>query len=54
MAKFEWKIRHFLKDGTELKPGMQIPMTAENMAIIQRAYEICVEANSRRKEVVAK
>lgn len=39
--KFEWHITHYLKDGTELKPGMQFPDTPENRATIERVREIC-------------
>ena len=52
MAEIKWKFRHFLKDGNELKPGMQIPMTKENMATIERVYNICVEARQRREAQV--
>ena len=41
MAEIQWKIRHFLKDGTELTPGMQFPDTPVNRATIERIREIC-------------
>lgn len=53
MAAIKWKIRHFLKDGTELKPGMQFPDTPENCSRIERVREICrhhVEQLERNKK----
>jgi hypothetical protein len=41
MAGIEWNIRHFLKDGTEIKKGDQFPDTAENRATIERVRELC-------------
>lgn len=51
MGEIKWNVRHFLKDGTELKPGMQFPDTAENRETIERVREICrkgVERMSKR------
>jgi hypothetical protein len=48
MRKTMWNIRHFLKDGTELKPGMQFPDTPENQATIERVREICRRGIERR------
>ena len=39
--KLEWKVTHFLKDGTELKPGMQFPDTPENRATLERVRALC-------------
>lgn len=40
MAKINWNIRHVLKDGTELRPGMQFQDTEENRATIERLRDI--------------
>lgn len=39
MAEITWRIEHYLKDGTKLEPGMQIPDTPENRATIMRAIK---------------
>lgn len=41
MAEITWNIRHRLKDGTELKPGMQFPDTPANRATLDRVWAIC-------------
>jgi hypothetical protein len=41
MGDIKWNVRHFLKDGTELKPGMQFPDNPENRETIERVREIC-------------
>jgi hypothetical protein len=41
VAEITWKIRHFLKDGTEIKPGQQFPETPEYLAVIERVREVC-------------
>lgn len=42
MAEIDkWKIRHFLRDGTEIKKGDQFPDTPENRATIERVRDIC-------------
>ncbi|MBO6293310.1 MAG: hypothetical protein J6N51_13805 [Selenomonas sp.] len=50
MATITWNIRHYLKDGTELKPGMQFPDTQENRARLQRVWEICQRHNNKGGE----
>lgn len=41
MAEIKWNIRHYLKDGTELKPGMRFPDTPENRATLERVRTLC-------------
>lgn len=41
MAEIKWNIRHYLKDGTPFKKGMQFPDTPANRATIERVREIC-------------
>lgn len=41
MAAIQWKCRHFMRDGTEIKSGKDIPMTPQVMEVIQRAFEVC-------------
>jgi hypothetical protein len=48
MAAIKWEVRHYLKDGTELKPGMQFPDTPENQATIEPVREICRRGIERR------
>lgn len=50
MAEIKWNIRHTLKDGTELKPGMQFPDTPETRATLQRVWEICQRHNNKGGE----
>ena len=45
MAEIKWNIRHYLKDGTELKPGMQFPDTPANKARLQRVMALCQQFN---------
>lgn len=44
MATINWKVSHYLRDGTELKPGMQFPDNPENRATIERVRAICRKA----------
>ena len=39
MPEIKWKIEHYLKNGTRLEKGMQIPDTPENRATIMRAIK---------------
>ena len=41
MAKPKWTFRHFMRDGTEIKSGKDIPMTEEVMDTVQRALDVC-------------
>jgi hypothetical protein len=47
--KFEWKITHFLKDGTPLTKGMQFPDTPENRETLERVREICRKALEKQR-----